>query len=169
MSNYDDHEKQVSTKGEPRVGHPHEEGPAAGPIDTTGMHEAYWVLSEEERAKGFVRPVRASYKHVGMRPQGETRPLTEEEHERYDKFNYVAYEPYGPEKNPSTGRFWTQEQLDSGCGRITTMGHALAETYARDPKFYGATYCATCKQHFAVSEFIWWPIDFGGKPQVVGS
>jgi hypothetical protein len=39
---------------------------APGPIDPrTGMHTDYWVLSEAERAKGFVRPVRDSYRHVG--------------------------------------------------------------------------------------------------------
>lgn len=30
----------------------------------TGMQKAYVVLSEEERAKGFVRPVRNAYKHL---------------------------------------------------------------------------------------------------------
>lgn len=30
----------------------------------TGMQKGYVVLSEEERAKGFVRPVRTSYKHL---------------------------------------------------------------------------------------------------------
>ena len=30
---------------------------------STGMQKAYVVLSEEERAKGFVRPVRRSYIH----------------------------------------------------------------------------------------------------------
>lgn len=29
-----------------------------------GMQECYLVLSEEERGKGFVRPVRRSYKHL---------------------------------------------------------------------------------------------------------
>jgi hypothetical protein len=44
------------------------------------------------------------------------------------------------------------------CGGLTTMGLALAETYARDPKFYGATYCAICGKHRPVGadgEFIW--------------
>jgi hypothetical protein len=41
------------------------------------------------------------------------------------------------------------------CGEITSMGEAIAETYARDPKFYGATFCATCREHFAVCEFVW--------------
>jgi hypothetical protein len=30
----------------------------------TGQQEGYVVLAEEERAKGFVRPVRQSYKHL---------------------------------------------------------------------------------------------------------
>jgi hypothetical protein len=41
------------------------------------------------------------------------------------------------------------------CGGVTTMGLALAETYACDPKFYGATYCSTCQMHKPVSEFTW--------------
>lgn len=68
--------------------------------------EVYLVLSEEERAKGFVRPYRDSYRH-------ET------------------------------------------CGTVTTMGVALSQTYARDPKFYGATYCVHCQMHLPVSEFTW--------------
>ena len=68
--------------------------------------EVYLVLSEEERAKGFVRPVRNSYLH-------------------------------------------------KTCRSVTTMGQALAETYARDPKFYGATYCVHCSMHKPVAEFEW--------------
>lgn len=77
-------------------------------VDTeeTGQHEAYLVLSEEERAKGFVMPVRTSYRH-------------------------------------------------DSCRGITTMSRALAETYARDPGFYGATYCVHCQKHLEVSEFEW--------------
>lgn len=44
------------------------------------------------------------------------------------------------------------------CGGQTRMGLALAETYARQPDFYGATYCATCVGHFPVGkhgEFEW--------------
>lgn len=76
--------------------------------------EVYLVLSDKQRAKGFVRPVRRTYQH--------------------DK-----------------------------CGGATTMGQALAETYAREPKFYGATYCVRCQMHLPVGEFKW---DDG---QVVGS
>ena len=75
----------------------------------SNMQEAYLVLSEEERAKGFVRPLRRAYQHVGGK----------------------------------------------ACGAITNMGLALCETYARDPKFYGGTYCARCRDHFDVDEFTW--------------
>ncbi len=77
-----------------------------GPEEPGPQNKVYLVLSEEERAKGFIRPVRESYVH-----------------------------------NP--------------CGTETTMGLALSETYARDPKFYGATYCVHCRAHFPVAEFIW--------------
>lgn len=86
-----------------------EEARNSGIDPETGMQNAYVVLSEEERAKGFVRPVRRSYVH---------------------------------EK----------------CGAVTTMGQALAETYARDPQFYGGTFCVACKSHFPVGpegEFVW--------------
>lgn len=71
--------------------------------------EVYLVLSEEELAKGFIRPVRRSYIH-------------------------------------------------EYCGVVTTMSQTIAETYARDPKFYGATYCCNCGVHRPVGEhgeFIW--------------
>lgn len=64
-----------------------------------GQQECYLVLSEEERSKGFVRPVRRSYKHLR-------------------------------------------------CGVVTTMAQAIAETYAREPTFYGGTFCAGCRDHF---------------------
>jgi len=75
----------------------------------TGMHDDYIVLTAAERAKGFVRPVRHSYRHTK-------------------------------------------------CGSITTMGRELAETYARDPSFYSATYCVKCGAHYPVGadgEFEW--------------
>lgn len=84
-----------------------ENASAPKPIDpVTGQHGSYWVLSEEERKKGFVRPVRKMYTHTK-------------------------------------------------CGSHTSMGLALAETYARDPKYYGATFCVGCRNHFPVSEFTW--------------
>lgn len=130
---------------------------------TNGQLTAYVVLTEEERAKGFIRPVRNSYVHVGVQPEHPTRELTDEEKERFAGVGYVAFEKY-PEGSASLGRYWTRAQLDSGCGAQTTMSRALAETYARDPKFYGATYCSGCRDHFPVAEFVW-----DGTEEKVGS
>lgn len=87
-------------------------------LDTTigpdGMQKNYLVLSQEECAKGFVRPVRRTYVHTK-------------------------------------------------CGVATTMGEALAETYARHPAFYSGTFCISCRGHFPVGadgEFVW---DDGSK------
>jgi len=44
------------------------------------------------------------------------------------------------------------------CNTSTRMTDAIAETYAAQPDFYGATYCANCKTHKPVGpngEFIW--------------
>jgi hypothetical protein len=41
---------------DPRLGHGEDKSP-------TPMHDVYLVLSDEERAKGFVRPVYRSYMH----------------------------------------------------------------------------------------------------------
>lgn len=78
-------------------------------IQPNGQQKDYVVLAAEERAKGFVRPVRRSYLH-------------------------------------------------QKCGVVTTMGQALAETYARDPFFYSGTFCCGCGAHFPVGdsgEFVW--------------
>ena len=123
-----------------------------------GQHAGYVVLCDEERAKGFVRPVRTAYIHVGMRPEFPTRELTDDEKQLTAGANYVAFEPYPPERSPAIGRYWTAADLKSGCGSRTTMGLALSETYARDPGFYGATFCCRCGQHFPVGakgEFVW--------------
>jgi hypothetical protein len=88
--------------GDPRLTHGVDEEP-------TPQADVYLVLSEDERAKGFIRPVRRSYRHLT-------------------------------------------------CGSVTTMGVALAETYARSPGYYGATYCVKCQMHKPVGEdgeFVW--------------
>jgi len=41
------------------------------------------------------------------------------------------------------------------CGVATKMGRAIAETYARDPKFYSGTFCVQCKTHFPLDQFVW--------------
>ncbi len=98
----------VTDPNDPRLGHGADSVP--GP-----QNDVYLILSEEERAKGFVRPVRNSYRHAK-------------------------------------------------CGTVTRMGQALSETYARNPKFYGATYCVHCQLHLPVNEFTW-----DGTNEIVGS
>ncbi|WP_269582010.1 hypothetical protein [Roseibium sp. Sym1] len=74
-----------------------------------GQHVDHWVLPDEERAKGFVRPVRRSYAHLT-------------------------------------------------CGTVTNMPLKIAETYAREPSYYGSTFCCGCRDYFPVGEngeFIW--------------
>lgn len=94
--------------------------------ESTGQHQDYIVLCPDERAKGFVRPFRNKYIHVGVGG-----------HE---------IDPNDMSKHGRTG---------NACGAETSMGNALSETYARDPKFYGATFCVGCNKHLPVSEFVW--------------
>lgn len=81
-----------------------------------GQQVCYLVLSEDERAKGFIRPPRRAYKHVK-------------------------------------------------CGSVTTMGMAIAETYASKPTFYNGTFCVACSDHFHLRDeddkgaFLWEPPD----------
>lgn len=127
-----------------------------------GQHADHWVLCEAERAKGFVRPVRDSYKHVGIAgPKYPMRDLTDDERTRYTQFGYVKFEAYPASESPVNGRYWTQKQLVSigkGCGVMTRMGHSIAETYARQPSYYGSTFCCGCRDYFRVGadgEFVW--------------
>ncbi len=148
----------------PRAGYENASAPA--PVNPrTGQHEAYWVLSEEERAKGFVRPVRTSYRHVGRGPVcGKPR----------DGAPTTACVDSRGHEGDCTG--WRAEVTDAerarldrigylgGCDTVTTMGRALAETYARAPGFYGATFCVECGKHLPVGEggeFVW--VDGGGR------
>lgn len=97
-----DYSARVLTDGSP-VTDDHRE------IGIDGQQKAYVVLSAEERAKGFVRPVRRAYIH-------------------------------------------------QKCGSKTTMGSSIAETYAREPRFYSGTFCCNCRDHFNIGEdgeFVW--------------
>lgn len=128
------------------------------------QNAAYLVLSEEERAKGFVRPVRITYKHVGQSVCGKTRQGIEEQDQAQP---YICVREPGHEgdcsmlhKAADIGEIERagKRQLLGGCNVTTTMGTALAETYARDPHFYGATYCVRCRMHRPVGargEFVW--------------
>jgi hypothetical protein len=144
----------VSTTNDPN-------DPRLASVGPDGMQETYLVLSEEERAPWFVRPVRRSYRHVGLPgPAYLLRDLTDDEAARYFGLGYVKYEEY-PANELIAGRYWTQAQLDAvgkGCGAVTTMGQEIAETYAVNPGFYAGTYCAGCSTHKPVGrdgEFVW--------------
>lgn len=80
-----DRSKRCMVSGNP-------ETPDHRELKPNGQQKDYVVLCPDERAKGFVRPVRRTYIH-------------------------------------------------KTCRTSTTMGLALAETYARDPYFYGGTFC----------------------------
>lgn len=127
-----------------------------------GQYKDHWVLCAEERAKGYIRPVRLMYIHVGIPgPTFPLRDLTAEERESFGD-EYVKYEPYPPGHHGSAlGHLWSQEALDKvgkGCGVATRMPLACAETYAREPGYYGSTFCCGCGDYFKVGregEFVW--------------
>ena len=50
---------------------------------------------------------------------------------------------------------WKNGEFIGGCGTKTLIAREIAETYARNPKFYGATWCMGCGKHIQVTEFIW--------------
>ena len=125
-----------------------------------GQNNCYLVLSEEERAKGFVRPYRDSYIHKGRKYADGIRMLDKPEKSDFNGKTYVAIANIGT----SGGAYITQEELDQynrtggyigGCGTLTKMGAPLSETYARNPHFYGATFCCGCNRHLPVGEFVW--------------
>jgi len=136
-------------------------------LKPNGQQKGYVVLSEDERAKGFVRPVRCSYVHVGLAmPDPCLVDLTDEQKERYGD-TFVKFEKDQDPDSSRVGKFWTQEEvdkIDKGCGVKTTMGLSIAETYARDPDFYGGTFCCGCKKHLPLNEFVW-----DGTDERVGS
>ena len=115
----------------------------ASQTNETGQHPSYIVLCPDERAKGFVRPYRDAYKHVGLNICGL--------HIEGDTGGTVCY--MDPKHEGTCGD--ATGPRPQGCGSVTTMGRALSETYARNPAFYGATFCCSCNRHLPVSEFIW--------------
>jgi hypothetical protein len=102
--------------------------------DPVPQNDAYLVLSDVELAKGFIRPVRRTYVHWTLE-----------------------------DGSPAPTVVVDARDLQ-GCGAATTMSQIIAETYARDPKFYGSTYCVGCRRHLPVTEFTW-----SGTEELVGS
>lgn len=131
--------------------------------ETEGQHRDYIVLCPDERAKGFIRPYRDKYVHAGRAVCG---AFLDPRHIRMGKefWEICAQEPghAGPCGSPFYGDLLPSEATQihrthrkGGCGAETKMGNALSETYARDPKFYGATFCVKCNKHLPVDEFVW--------------
>lgn len=61
----------------------------------------------------------------------------------------------GVERDKGFVRPVRREYVHEKCGATTRMGLAIAETYARDPSFYGSTFCVGCGTHYPVKEFLW--------------
>ncbi len=141
----------------------------------TGQNNCYLVLSEEERAKGFMRPYRDAYIHRGRKVErdekgriiGRLIKIDDADYPVNDHFTkekgYGGYIEY-PKGHNSLGRYLDIEEVEAivnrktyfgGCGAVTTMGRSLSETYATQPSFYSATFCVGCNKHLPVSEFIW--------------
>lgn len=136
-----------------------------------GQNECYLVLSEEERGKGFIRPYRDSYVHVGQ--FFNDKPILLDKKEVHNGKEYVAKVAALKEGSKIIGyHFLTKKDYDQinstgykgGCGVVTKMGRALSETYAVNPSFYQATFCVGCNKHLPVSEFLW-----DGTDEQVGS
>lgn len=122
----------------------------------TGLQKGYMVLSEEERAQGFVEPVRYSYNHVGMKVCGHM----------IDDTNMCIDDPGHEDEHGNVAMQVSEDEIArfeqtgflKGCGSTTTMGASIAETYARNPNFYNGTFCTNCRTHFPVGpegEFVW--------------
>ena len=146
-----------------------------GQQNTTGQHEIYLVLSKEEIAKGFIRPYRDTYVHVGKKLHYHSIDRVFEKPEKNTlngKYYIAILNVMGSEGKIIGGSYVTEEELDAwktkkligGCNTETKMGSAFAETYARNPKFYQATFCCHCNKHLPVEEFVW-----AGTKELVGS
>lgn len=130
-----------------------------GQKNVTGQHEIYLVLSDDELAKGFIRPYRDRYIHVGRKVCGKMR----DNNGQLGGTRLVCTMPSNHKGDCNGFESMTQPEhakvLDNGyfggCGTVTTMGTKLSETYAREPKFYGATFCVRCNKHLPVGEFRW--------------
>lgn len=153
-----DEPKLCTTSGEPV------DKVRAEQTEPTGQHKSYIVLCEDERKKGFVRPYRDAYKHVGRRVCGKPRQLLTSSGVDPRPLPVVCTDDpdhagdctvWAPVKSDAEIAKARDQHVLGGCGSVTTMGRSLSETYARDPNFYGATFCVSCNKHLPVAEFVW--------------
>lgn len=52
-------------------------------------------------------------------------------------------------------RLLRDKYVHLACSQKTRISIEMAETFARDPKFYDVVYCSYCRMHRPVSEFVW--------------
>lgn len=129
--------------------------------ETTGQHKDYIVLCDKKRAKGFVRPYRDKYIHSGRSICAKTRYVKPGMLGGPRDVCALPFDHEGECEGPTYNVTQAEQSrlLEShrkgGCGTETIMGRALSETYARDPSFYGATFCCQCNRHLPVGEFVW--------------
>lgn len=139
-------------RNDPDLGHGVDEKPGQ-------MNVKYLVLSEEERAKEFVRPLRHRYVHLGV--AFDARVAAAELQRELDGETITL-----PDLMERAKKLASSDT----CGCVTWMNAAIAETYARNPSFYGATWCARCSMHRPLTEFLW--VEEGTDrivPMVVGA
>lgn len=151
----------------------YEDQPAPQPLKPNGQHGDYWVLPQAEREDPhqYVRPVRRSYRHVGRAICGKPMPNLSGVTIPPGVVAYACSgEPghkgdchvFSPVKAEQQARLAAIGRI-GGCDTVTTMALPLAQTYARDPKFYSHTFCVQCGAHLRVEEFVW-----EGTDDVVG-
>jgi hypothetical protein len=76
-------------------------------------------------------------------------------------FDYGKKRPDGQHENHPTdtsGEYVApirNQYVHNKCGVATRIGSAIAETYAKNPKMYGSTFCCGCSDYFPVAQFKW--------------
>jgi hypothetical protein len=148
--------------------------PGLNKVKENGQNESYMVLSEDEIKKGFVRPIRNSYIHVGKIPSYKRiHKILEENDEYFPKYSALMTVIEKEDGSFLGGSYVTPEELDAwqnnkmigGCGTTTTINSKeIVETYSRNPSFYDSTFCCECGKHLPVGEFVW-----SGTKERVGS
>jgi hypothetical protein len=85
-------------------------------------------------------PVPEDRSHTEILPSGQQR-------------GYVVLSP--DERAKGLVKPLRRSYVHSKCGSITKMALSIAETYARDPRFYTGTFCVGCGAHFPLWQFAW--------------
>lgn len=158
----------MSLTTDPHDGCLHEIDPA------TGQQVCYLILPDGER-KNLVRPVRRTYRHVGIRPKYDIRYLSDQififsaaivlmvlvylllYRTKLGKAMRAMSDnaDLARVSGINTDRivYWTW----AVSGALVAVAGVMLGLQAQ-PDFYGGTFCATCREHFPVGEhgeFVW--------------